>query len=307
MDLFDLSSSGRPAALRALKTVASANGRFDEAERAMLLAAASAYGVTADIEELAPISPDALAAAIEGVDQRAHVLHACMLMTLSDQTVSKEEVAVIDGFARALQIDEPKTRVLRDLAAGHLRAARIHFFMSSNRGMRSQLNQPRFGDFLRVLGALPTNQALVTKCKALAELPEGTLGRGYVAYQMKNGFSWPGEKGGIPEGGLHHDFTHVLTGYGTDPLGEIEIGAFTAGMKKTDPFTFLFFPMLEFHVGLAIRPGQPPFPGHYDAARAFRAHQAGARCNLDLTDHWDFWSVIDQPVAALRERYGISN
>ena len=97
----------------------------------------------------------------------------------------------------------------------------------------------------------------------------------------------------------------MITGYGTDPLGEIEIGAFTAGMKKTDPFVFLMFPMLEFHIGLGIRPGQPKFPGHYDAARAFRAHQAGVRGKLDLTDHWDFWSVIDRPVAELKDEYSI--
>jgi ubiquinone biosynthesis protein Coq4 len=147
---------------------------------------------------------------------------------------------------------------------------------------------------------------MVKRFQALAELPDGTLGREYVRYREHNGFPWPGEKGGIPEGGVHHDFTHVLTGYATDPLGEIQIGAFTAGMKKTDPFMFLFFPMLEFHVGLAIRPGTPSFPGHYDAALAFKAHQAGSRCARDLTDHWDFWSVVDRPVASLRDEYRIA-
>ena len=40
--------------------------------------------------------------------------------------------------------------------------------------------------------------------------------------------------------------------------------------------------------------------------RAVRAHQRGARCRLDLTDGWDYWAVVDQPVAALAREYGIT-
>jgi hypothetical protein len=27
---------------------------------------------------------------------------------------------------------------------------------------------------------------------------------------------------------------------------------------------------------------------------------------VDLTDHWDFWAVMDRPVEELRQRYGIA-
>ena len=305
MDLFDIPLETRPTALRALKTVALANGRFDDAERAMLRAAASAYGVEADPEAIETIEPDALAAAITEPAARAHLLQACMLMSLSDQDVSADEVAVLEKFRKALGVDESRMKVLRDLAKGHVRFARMHAIASMSRGIRSQTQDVRLSDFLRFAGVLSPNKEMMARFQALAELPEGTLGRGYVAFLEKNGFGWPGDKGGIAEGGAHHDMTHVLTGYDTDPVGEIQIGAFTAGMKKIDPFVFLVFPMLEFHIGLAIRPGQPAFPGHYDAARAFRAHQAGARCKLDLTDHWDYWSVVNRPIAELREEYGI--
>jgi tellurite resistance protein len=306
MDLFDLPASQRSSALRALKTVAMANGDFDAAERALLGAAARAYGVAVDADAIAPIGADELAAEVTEAEARRHVLQACMLMSLSDQSVSPQEVAVLEAFRRALGIDESKMSVMQDLAKGRLRFARLHAMATGRRGIRSQMNDTRLEDMLRFAGVLGADDELVARFKVLADLADGTLGREYVRYREANGFPWPGEKGGISEGAVHHDFTHVLTGYATDPIGEIEIGAFTAGMKKTDPFLFLFFPILEFHVGLAIRPGQPAFPGHYDAERAFRAHKAGSRCTIDLTDHWDFWSVVDRPVAELRARYAIA-
>jgi hypothetical protein len=306
MDLFDIPVSGRPAALRALKTVAMANGRFDEQERAMLRAAASAYAVDVDPDALEPIDATEVAAVIVTRDARTHLLQACMLMTLSDQEVSQEEVVVLEQLRRALDVDEARIPVMRDLAKGHLTFARFHARTSFATAIRSQLNDTGLGDFLRFNGLLGPNHELMARFQALADLPDGTLGREYVRYREKNNFPWPGDKGGISEGAIHHDLTHVLTGYDTDPLGEIQVGAFTAGMKKVDPFVFLLFPMLEFHIGLQVRPGEPAFPGHYDSALAFRAHQAGVRCAIDLTDHWDFWPVVDRPVAVLRDQYRIA-
>jgi hypothetical protein len=285
--------------------VALANGRFDEAERALLAAAARAYRVDVDLDAVAPIEAAELAAAVTDREARTHVLQACMLMSLSDQEVTADELAVLGAFARALEVDEKRMKVMHDLAKGRLRLSRYHLVRSSAQGIRAQVNDPKLADLLRVAGVLPPNHELAERCRALASLPDGTLGREYVRHREQNGFPWPGEKGGIVEGAMHHDLTHVLTGFDTDPLGEIQVGAFTAGMKKIDPFLFLLFPMLEFHLGLAVRPFTKAYPGHYDAALAFRAHQAGARCRRDLSDHWDFWPVMDRTVTSLRDEYGI--
>jgi hypothetical protein len=307
MNLFDIPVGDRPSALRALKTIALANGRYEGQERAMLQAAASAYRVEADLDALQTITAEELAASVKEPDAREHVLRACMLMSLADESVALSEISVLESFREALGVHESRMRVLHDLAKGHIRLARFHALTSMARAGRSQTNDAGVLDFLRAVGALPANRELADRCKALASLADGTLGREYVRYLERNGFAWPGEKGGTPEGAMHHDLTHVLTGYDTDPLGEIEIGSFTAGMKKTDPFMFLVFTMLEFHLGLAIRPFAAATPGHYDADRAIRAHQAGARCKRDLTDHWDFWPLMDRSVESLRAELGIES
>jgi hypothetical protein len=35
------------------------------------------------------------------------------------------------------------------------------------------------------------------------------------------------------------------------------------------------------------------------------AFARGARMNMDLMGRWDFWAVMDQPLAEVRRRYGI--
>jgi hypothetical protein len=306
MNLFDVSPTRAHAVLRAIKTVALASGAYDDGERALVRAAASAFGVDADDASLEPIRGDELAAAIASHDERLRALQACMLMTVADAAVTPPELAVLDEYRVALGVDEPRVQVLRAIAHDHQRLARFHM-LRLGEGGRSQLKGARLTEMLRAFKLLPTDEAVTQRFRALRELPDGTLGREYHRYAERNGFGMPGERGGIPEAGVHHDLTHVLTGYDTDPLGEIEIGSFTAGMKKTDPFFFLLFVMLEFHLGLAIRPGQPAAPGHYDAARAVRAHQRGARCTRDLTNGWDFWPDVARPVTELRREFGIAD
>src|SRR5262249_50196745 len=148
-----------------------ANGRFDEAERVMLSAAASVWGLTVEPDAVEPIEPEELAARMKGKAAREHVVQACWLMSLSDQEASPEEWAVVSKLARALEVDEPRIKVLESLSKGHIRRARFHARRTMMKGARSQLNDATFGDLLRVTGVLPADEALVARFKALADLP----------------------------------------------------------------------------------------------------------------------------------------
>ena len=200
MNLFQIPGSDPHVALRALKTVAMANGTFAEGERAMLRAAAGAYRIDPDIDldALDAIAPDALSAAIVDPAERVRVLGACILMSLADQEATLDEWKVLDAFRGALGVDEPRMKVMHHLAKGNLRLARLHMMRAST-GMRAQMAEAGFGNLLRAAGVLPPNQQLAQKFRGLEILPEGTLGREFVRYIHSNGFSFPGEKGGIPE------------------------------------------------------------------------------------------------------------
>jgi len=72
---------------------------------------------------------------------------------------------------------------------------------------------------------------------ALAKLPEGTLGHEFAHYFRKNGiepfsFDFPLRSDADFLNKRYretHDIHHLLTGYGTDPTGEIELQAFYVG------------------------------------------------------------------------------
>jgi ubiquinone biosynthesis protein Coq4 len=143
------------------------------------------------------------------------------------------------------------------------------------------------------------------KYKSLGLLPEGTFGRTYWEHCTRRRFSFPGEKGGIPERVVFHDFGHVLSGYDTNPEGEIQQGAFQAGFVRTDGFAYLLFAIIQFHLGVKITPVAEGETGLFDVAKVLRAAQRGAACKVDLSDRWDPFAVADAPLEQLRAEYGI--
>jgi ubiquinone biosynthesis protein COQ4 len=104
-----------------------------------------------------------------------------------------------------------------------------------------------------LLAARPLLLAALSDREALSRMPEASLGRAYLAYLDRNGFTPDGllalnhrvrerferEEGFPPVSAerawfsdrsiLVHDLLHLLTDYGTDDLGEATLLAFTLG------------------------------------------------------------------------------
>jgi hypothetical protein len=156
-----------------------------------------------------------------------------------------------------------------------------------------------------VCGLLGTyeNAELATRYRALEQYPSGSLGRGYWEYSRNNGFALPGEKGGAPEQILFHDCAHLLSGYGTAPEEEVQVACFSAGFQRRDPFTFVLFVLLQFHMGIRMTPEART--GFFDPEKTMIALQRGAAMNVDLNNGWEYWPVMGEQVEELRRRYNI--
>lgn len=296
--------------LRAMKVVATADGRFDDRERAVLETARDALGSTIDLDELAPIEPAELAAALTVEQLRKQLIGGLIIVALADEDASPAEAAVIERFATALGVDSPYVKNLRRLAEGHTLIMRFDL-------ARRVWVMPKIAEkvrsygitwLLRALAAMTgikEDLATAEKYRALEHSPPGSLGRGYFDFIRSNKFALPGEKGGPPEPVILHDLTHTLTGYGTDAAGELQIAFFHAGSKKVDPFFFAFFALLQFHLEMRLAPVAPGMRGNFDPTQAMNALARGSRCTIDPLDGWDPWAVMDQPLAELRRRYNI--
>ncbi len=149
------------------------------------------------------------------------------------------------------------------------------------------------------------NAMLAARYQALEQYTPGSLGRSYWEYCRKNGFALPGEKGGAPELILFHDCAHVLSGYGTTPEEEVQIACFSAGFQRRDPFTFVFFVLLQFHMGIRMTPITKAHTNFFNPEKAMIALRRGAAMNMDLNNGWDYWPVMGEQVEELRKRYNI--
>ncbi len=302
-----------PFGLRAMKMVASADGSFDGTERELLRAAQSFFGTDHDVDALLPITPAELAANVTDPALRQQLVRGMIVLSMVDGEASPKEAEVVEAFAHALGVEMPALATFQRLAAGQL--MRVRFDVARRFWAREKVaemaKEKGFGWLARSLAAMAgfrDDPEISGRYRALGDCPPGSLGRAYFDFIESNGFSMPGEKGSPPEAIALHDLTHVLSGYGTDPAGELQVLGFHAGCRREekDPFTFLLFGLLQFHLGVRITPITPGQTGHFDPAKMLVGLQRGSACTIDPTDGWDPWPHMDRPLDEVRREYGIA-
>ncbi|HVV84252.1 MAG TPA: hypothetical protein VHE35_14365 [Kofleriaceae bacterium] len=295
--------------LRALKTVAAADGQIHDLERRLAAAVQEHILHTdADFDGLEPVTGAELAAGVPP-PFRERIVHGCLVGALIDGEASASELAVLDGFADALDVPRQALRTIHKLVDEHLLRFRIDVLRRSFLGQRGVDFVKHRG--VRGLVSVAMNilqlerPELAARYRKLAELPEGTLGRGWWEFVDRNGFAVPGEKGAGPEPIVFHDCLHVLAEYDTDAAEETQIAAFQAGSMKRDVIYGLLFPLAQFQLGVAITPVTQPVKGVIDPARWIEAFVRGTKTTVDLALEWQPWDDFEKPIVELRRAYNI--
>lgn len=298
------------AGLRALLTVAVADGQLHDLERRMLRGVqehilASEF----DLEVLAPIAPAQLAAAVGDPVVRERILSACVVMALIDGDASEAEGQVVAEFAAAFEIDSYVVADLQRLIDRSLRMFRIDVTRRSFIGQRGRafLADQGVRGFGRVLRSLLgiEHRKLAARYRALEHAPRGTLGREYYEFIRANKFSLPGEHDAPPEIVLFHDCLHVLAGYQTSNIEETQIASFQAGMLKKDPVYGLLFMLSQFHLGVQVTPVTAAESMVADPQLMLKAFARGTRVNRNLCVDWNPTHDFDRTVEELRIAYNI--
>jgi ubiquinone biosynthesis protein Coq4 len=101
----------------------------------------------------------------------------------------------------------------------------------------------------------------------------------------------------------------VLSGYDTSPQGEILVSTFTAGMHPKQPMEGHILPVIfSWHLGIEINAFAKSARNQLDIEKFWVAWVRGSQMKIDLfARDWDFWKVIDEPVASIRDRYQVPN
>lgn len=308
--LFPFTTDEAETVLRALKTVAMADGTFAVKEQALLAAAAEVLGVRADPDEVRTIAPEELAAAVPDPDRRLVALKACLVMGMVDGQVSPEEWKVLSAFRGAFAVDEAEMQVFHGLVQQHRQRTQYELqrrlgspqarTLYADQGWQGVLSF--FTEDLQSLPKARENADLAWRYRKIGLLPEGTLGRELWRYYRERQFAFAGELGGVPEALVHHDITRVIAGYDTDLDGELETIAYVAGLRGEEPSSALFLVLLQHAVGNKGGAG-----AHLvvPVEKILAARERGKATREDFTRKRDFWDVMERPVDELRARYGV--
>lgn len=311
MQLVRPTLSEATAGLRALKVLLTSDGVLSPIEERML-AATQRYllHTDLDIERLAPITPAELAAAMPRQAVREQFASAMVIHAFTSGEADPRYVEHIERFSAALGVRAREVDSLALWVKGRLALLRFdvirHMYIGD--GLSKLYQDAGFQGILKALGGfLGVRQEpdVAARYEALGQLPEGTLGRTLYHHYRSNGYAFPGEPHGAPEMIVIHDLAHVLGGYHTDTSGELEVAAFSAGFRREDAWSIMLFVLCQFDLGIQVAPVADAEIGNLDPDRFLSAFTRGAAMTVDLFDGWDPWPVMDQPLDALRQQYGI--
>jgi hypothetical protein len=302
-----------PFGLRALKRVATCDRPLSAAALDILEGAQRALLHTrVPLDGLGPIAPEELAEHVRDPELRRQLVDGMLVIALADGAPSEAQMTLVEAYAAALGVGGPELTTLRLLADQHMWLFKLDFLRHSHLARvvtQSVHDGGLLGAARSVLGlrGLAEDPALAARYRALEALPEGTLGRRFAAHIERNGYAYPGEKGGFPEAGIYHDVGHVLTGYATDPEGEMQMVGFQTGYMKRKPIFMLLFGVLTFSAGINVTPIPQPDVGGIFAhegmmEKILRAMRQGEKLTTDLSDGWDHWAYFPLPFEEARAR-----
>lgn len=317
MQLVALSPSQQQAIVDVLGAVATARGTTEPtaADRAVIEAAArhllGGAPVPATLATALPLDLDEHLRDSE-VAELAFVLAA--VLSFADITVSAggdhatldlARVAVVDELAGRLGAGQKDVKALLGLTKRH--RERVAFdlfrrFITSTYGDQQTMTATAVEQAKARLGIdIRANRERWT---AIEALPASTVGAELIRYYHDNGWPYPGTDHHQPISFAVHDFHHVLGGYATTASGELQVGAFTAGVSGRPLDCALFFLMWE-----QLGTGSPSIPGAVGAFEAepfFAALERGARSQHDfIGEGWDPWAITHRDLEEIRAVYGI--
>jgi hypothetical protein len=320
VDLFKPGPESARAQLRALTMVArSAPNGLARPQRAMLDAVQQVlFESDFDLEGLESIDDVALRQAFHDPAEARQLIRFMILTAIAEGPPTLEQSRLIIGFSKALKVDEPAVGVISNLAKnrmlrfrlGFARRAHVRTYLRNSKKLLGGVF-PVIKAILRFRGVLGPDEELVSRFRALGDLPLGTLGREFHDHCRDAEIGFSGERGGFPLGAVYHDFSHVLSGYDISPEGEIKNAGFQAGFCNGDEdfFTTLFANLIH-TAGINLTPFEMPVVlGRIAqgtlAVDWLREIRRGSKMSVDLGDNWIFWDFVALPIDVAREKLGV--
>ncbi|MFZ9973987.1 MAG: hypothetical protein ACO3FK_06900, partial [Vulcanococcus sp.] len=134
---------------------------------------------------------------------------------------------------------------------------------------------------------------------------------GLWEFYQQRGFKLPGQVGAANAALAHHDWVHLVAGYDTTPIGELEVTAFMAAASASPGAMLGFLGAVSiYETGLlqSVVLNQAYGRTLSDPTareRLATAIQRGARCSVDPLQGVDYFALADCPLSTIRTQWGI--
>lgn len=303
------------AILGAMRAVALAHGdgALSEMDRETIVSAGAIVlaldGV--DVDALAPVEPEALAAMVESEGEAEQAIRMLAVMSLADGVADAEKTALVRAYADALDVRGGYLEILAEVAEDEIAQATA-CMVRKNAESFPHLDASRLA-IDAIAPFLPYRDApepeLEARYKTLAELPPDTFGRAFYEHFHRNGFEFPGNPAGLAEGfTTPHDSSHVLSGYSTSEMGELCVSTFIGAMHPDHPMAAEVLPVIySWHLGVKLNDIANSSHGAFEPRHFWTAWQRGAATTVDVVDAgWDFWAATEVPLEEIRADYGVA-
>jgi hypothetical protein len=304
-----------PTCVRGVVSGAVGDGPLNPVQADVVTAMSNLFGVPVDPAAVERIDPADLAAAVADPAFRHQLVVAMIGLSLMVHPADPGGPARIAAYAKALDVDEPMLAATRRYVEGNRAWMMFDFARHSafRPLLKQQVDDRGLLPLLRQVGALKgmsKDRPLANKFRGLELYPAGSWGRALWDFYKLQGWRLPGEKGAVPQATSEHDWVHVLSGYPTTPLGEIQVTAFMAANAPDDvAFSLLFLSLGVYETGAIRIPLGPSHVGTLaDApdggAQLADAIRRGAACTVDSL-FMDHWAHAERPLAEVRKEFGI--
>lgn len=265
-------------------------------------------------DEIVPevVNAPSLAEALKESEQRDFAAELLVLVALVDTAADPGCVAAVTEYCRALDRSPENLDLLHEVVQRKIRHSRHHLY---RRFLADSLRTGSFRDdaiqLKQMFDEHRDHPEIAAPYLALENLPDDTFGNHFFHFYRNRGFKFPGEKGALPLawGFEVHDTAHLLSGYNTDPSGEINVVAFQSAATTRMPWLVLGVNLTTFNSGLAYGPTAllhyEPHVGNLDPVEFVRAFDRGLRVRADLSGDFDIHEHWEIPMTELRERLGV--
>jgi hypothetical protein len=313
MFLRSSSPSDAPVLARSVISVLGQEGWSDPFQPRLLVALLThVFGIESELESLEPITRSEVRDLLPDRRRREELIDLMVAMEVVCNPIPIHLSDAVDEWANDLGIDEVGVQVARELARGEVARATADFLRSTYTSTANAHNE----DFARLFDrygerainfTVEEDTRLADRFRSLEHCAAGSLGRELWQFYTDRQFLFPGEVGGANLALAHHDWGHVIYGYGTTGIGEVEAAAFRAASSDFRGVGLQFFGDLMFYQSALLTSlvtGSHP-RGEMDVpnaeCRVAEAIRRGRVCTLDpYAPGFDFFDHVDKDLEGLR-------